>query len=220
MRAAVGVFLRQPTAWLLLLGALGSWTWRASLGPVRWSDLAIVAGFAAVFPLLEWVIHTSLLHWRPRTIGGVTFDPLVARKHRAHHEEPRQLDLIFIPLPALAGAAVLVGALGWAIPSARLGASFVATVVTAGLVYEWTHYLIHTDYRPRHAPYRALWRHHRLHHYKNEHYWFTVTTAGTADRLLRTQPAANAVPTSPTARDLLGTRLEPAAGEAAADPAS
>jgi sterol desaturase/sphingolipid hydroxylase (fatty acid hydroxylase superfamily) len=66
-----------------------------------------------------------------------------------------------------------------------LGATFAAIAVSLGLVYEWVHYLVHTDYRPRTAPYRAIWRHHRLHHYKNEHYWFTVTTTNTADRLLR-----------------------------------
>ena len=41
------------------------------------------------------------------------------------------------------------------------------------MVYEWCHYLIHTDYKPKTAVYRAIWRNHRLHHFKNEHYWFT-----------------------------------------------
>ena len=54
-----------------------------------------------------------------------------------------------------------------------------------GLCYEWTHYLIHSDYKPKTRVYRAIWRNHRNHHYKNEHYWFTVTSSGTADRVLR-----------------------------------
>ena len=70
--------------------------------------------------------------------------------------------------------------------------------------YEWTHYLIHSDHRPRTRAYRAVWRNHRLHHYKNEHYWFTVTTAGTADRLFGTYPDPETVPTSPTAKNLHG----------------
>ena len=41
-----------------------------------------------------------------------------------------------------------------------------------------------------------MWRNHRLHHYKNEHYWFTVTSAGTADRLFGTYPDPETVPTS------------------------
>ena len=47
-----------------------------------------------------------------------------------------------------------------------------------------------------------MWRNHRLHHYKNEHYWFTVTSSGTADRLFGTYPDAGEVTTSKTVRDL------------------
>ena len=47
---------------------------------------------------------------------------------------------------------------------------------------------MHSDYRPQSRWLRSVWRNHRLHHYKNEHYWFTVTTAGTADRLFGTYP--------------------------------
>jgi len=75
------------------------------------------------------------------------------------------------------------------------------SVTVLGLGYEWTHYLVHSDYRPRSRAYRAVWRNHRLHHYKNEHYWFTVTTAATADRVLGTYPDPAEVGTSPTVRD-------------------
>ena len=92
----------------------------------------------------------------------------------------------------------------FAFPRLGLGLTFLMTVATLGLCYEWTHFLIHTDYKPRHALYRAIWRNHRHHHYKNEHYWFTVTSSGTADRLLGTHPDPATVPTSPTARHLHG----------------
>jgi sterol desaturase/sphingolipid hydroxylase (fatty acid hydroxylase superfamily) len=197
-------FGRHPTPWLLAAAAVGTVGWRVSLGGWGLADLAVVGAYLAVFPLIEWVLHTSLLHWRPRALGPFTLDPLVARKHREHHADPEDLELIFIPLPALLTAGAFIGLLAWVAPP-PYGATFAAVAVVLGLVYEWVHYLVHTDYRPRSAPYRAIWRHHRLHHYKNEHYWFTVTTTSTADRLLGTQPAPNEVPTSPTARDLLGT---------------
>ncbi|MEX1178456.1 MAG: sterol desaturase family protein [Nitriliruptor sp.] len=165
----------------------------------------IAGGFVAAFPFIEWVAHTSLLHWRPREVAGLTIDPLVARKHRDHHADPEDLDLILLPLSVLLVTAAAVALLAWALPSPRAGLTLASTVTVVGLVYEWVHYLVHTEYRPRTAAYRAIWRHHRLHHYKNEHYWFTVTTCSTADRLLGTQPDARDVPTSPTARDLLGT---------------
>ena len=55
-----------------------------------------------------------------------------------------------------------------------------------------------------------MWRNHRLHHYKNEHYWFTVTSAGTADRLLGTYPDPAEVRTSKTVKNL--HQLEASAG--------
>ena len=82
--------------------------------------------------------------------------------------------------------------------------SLLVSVYALMFGYEWTHYLVHSDYRPRTRAYRAVWRNHRLHHYKNEHYWFTVTTAGTADRLFGTYPDPESVPTSPTAKNLHG----------------
>ena len=72
------------------------------------------------------------------------------------------------------------------------------------LGYEWTHYLVHTDYKPRGRAYKAVWRSHRLHHFKNEHYWFSVTTSGTSDRVLGTYPDPGTVDTSPTAKNLHG----------------
>ena len=53
--------------------------------------------------------------------------------------------------------------------------------------------------------YKAVWRSHRLHHFKNEHYWFSVTTSGTSDRVLGTYPDPATVETSPTAKNLHGS---------------
>jgi sterol desaturase/sphingolipid hydroxylase (fatty acid hydroxylase superfamily) len=69
------------------------------------------------------------------------------------------------------------------------------------LGYEWTHFLIHSAYRPKRALCRGIWRAHRLHHYRNERFWFGVTVH-LADRVLRTYPAREAVPPSATARTL------------------
>jgi hypothetical protein len=201
---AARTFATRPQPWLLVAAVAIAWVSRALYGGFGWSDLFIVVGYLAAFPFVEWVVHTTLLHWKPREVGGRTIDPLVARKHREHHVDPKQLDLIFIPIPAMASVAVSLAVLVWLLPTGA-GLTLAAVVTAAGLVYEWTHYLVHTDYRPRSAAYRAIWRHHRLHHYKNENYWFTVTTAHTADRVLGTEPDPRDVPNSPTARDLLGT---------------
>ena len=78
--------------------------------------------------------------------------------------------------------------------------ALVLTTITA-LTYEWVHYLTHTSYRAKGRWYRRLWRLHRLHHFKNEKYWFGVTRHF-GDVVLKTLPDPDAVETSDTARTL------------------
>ena len=201
-------FLRHPTPWLLAGALFAAVVARITVGDWQWSDAALPFVVLAVFPFFEWMIHVVVLHWKPRRIAGFTLDPMLARKHREHHVDPRIVKLIFIPLQSLFGAlasALLVAFV--LIPRTGLGLTFLVVLFTIGLVYEWTHYLVHTDYKAKTALYRMIWRNHRLHHFKNEHYWFGVSTPGTADRVLGTYPDAQDVPTSPTAKNLHGQRV-------------
>ena len=172
-------------------------------------EWAIPAALLAAFPLIEWVVHVVVLHWRPRDLGPLRVDSLLARKHRAHHADPRDLPLVFIPTPVLAWLLPAYVLLAWALmPTTSSAFTLLVSVYAIMAGYEWVHYLVHSDYRPRSRWFRHVWRNHRLHHYKNEHYWFGVATAGTADRLLRTYPTPADVATSPTVRALHGsTRL-------------
>lgn len=182
LAAQVTVLLAARLAW-------GSWS-RA--------DAVVVLALLAVNPFTEWVIHVFVLHcpanggWRDRIAGY---------SHRRHHEDPRDLRFQFIH-PAVIYGGMVVGAvivLGFRTPAALTGVAFAAVLT---LVYEWVHFLIHTDYAPKHAPYRRLHRAHRLHHFRNEQYWLGVTTR-TADRVLRTNPRKEDVPISPTAKTAL-----------------
>ena len=176
-------FWRYPSPWMITAALVLTLAARVVAGDWRLGDLWGPVVLVALFPVLEWVVHVFVLHWRPRAVAGVTLDTLLARKHREHHADPRDVPLVFIPWQAL---------------------SFMLAVAVLGLAYEWTHYLVHSDYKPRTVAYKAVWRNHRLHHYKNEHYWFTVTTTSTADRLFGTYPDPASVETSPTAKDLHG----------------
>ncbi len=180
---------------------------RVALGRWSWWDLLAPALIVAAQPFTEWVIHVFLLHFRPRRVRGRTLDPLVARKHRDHHADPRDVSLVFVPMPALLLLVLgLAAVLLLALPLARALSALVAAYAML-FAYEWTHYLIHTAYRPRHVPYRAVWRAHRNHHFRNEHYWFGVTMH-LADRVLGTFPERGDVEVSPTARTLgVETRL-------------
>ncbi len=169
----------------------------------RWArrEALIPAAIVALQPFTEWTIHVFLLHFRPRRVAGITIDPLVARKHRAHHADPKDLELVFVPLPALAVLMAGIAAGSLASLPRRRALTAVTSAYSVLLGYEWTHFLIHTAYRPRSAAYRYVWRAHRNHHYRNEHYWFGVTMH-TADHLLGTFPERSEVEVSATARTL------------------
>ena len=200
-------FMRHPSPWMLAGLLTVTATARVALGDPRSGDLVAPLVLLALFPLVEWLVHVFVLHWRPRRVGPVTLDTQLARKHREHHASPRDVPLVFIPWQTLAALLVVVPTLALlAFPRPHQALTFVATVAVAGLVYEWVHYLVHSDYQPRSRAYRAVHRHHRLHHFKNENYWLTVTSAHTADRLLGTDPDPATVPTSPTAKNLHALR--------------
>lgn len=175
---------------------------RLFLGGWSWWDLAVVAGLIAAEPFIEWLIHVFILHWKPKRFLGRDLDPLVARKHRAHHSDPRKTEWIFVPLPVLAKAMPLTGlAYLLVFPTLRLGMTAITGATAILLTYEWTHYLIHSRYKPRTRVYRYIWKAHRLHHFKNENYWFGVTNP-LGDHVLGTFPEKEEVETSATCRNL------------------
>lgn len=207
--ATFRAFWGYPSPWMILAYVVGPALARGLVGGWALADVWAPLVFLGLFPVIEWLIHVFILHWRPRDIGRVHLDSLLARDHRRHHADPRDVPLVFIPWRALVW--VIVGGVVLPLAIGRLFGAGYGGILTYELVtalallgYEWTHYLIHSDYRPRTRLYKAVWRNHRLHHYKNEHYWFSVTTSGTSDRLLGTYPDPGSVPTSPTAKNLHG----------------
>ena len=200
---AVREFSTHPSPWMIVATLTAALAARVVVGDWQLTDALVPAVMLALFPFFEWLVHVVVLHWRPRRLGGVTVDSLLARKHREHHGDPREVSLVFIPWQALTWILPVAGAVAvLAFPRTGLGLTFLVCLGALGLGYEWCHYLIHSDYKPKTRFYRAIWRNHRQHHFKNEHYWFTVTSSGTADRVLGTDPDPATVASSPTAKNL------------------
>ena len=89
----------------------------------------------------------------------MTIDPLLAREHRAHHVDPRNITLIFIPAKSLRwGIPLTVAVALLAFPRLGMGLTYLVFISALGLYYEWTHYLIHSDYKPKTRVYHAIWR--------------------------------------------------------------
>jgi hypothetical protein len=204
LRDAAREFVKHPSPWMIWAVLVAAVVARIVVGDWQLTDAVVPLVMLALFPFFEWMIHVFILHWRPKRVGPLTIDPLLSREHRAHHVDPRSIPLIFIPWKSLASwvLPLTVGVALLAFPRLGMGLTYLVCIAVAGLAYEWTHYLIHTDYKPKTRVYKAIWRNHRNHHYKNEHFWFTVTSSGTADRVLRTYPDPATVENSPTVKNL------------------
>lgn len=203
LRDAFHIFTHQRSARVIATLLLGVLVARVAVGGIgRW-DLAVLGLLVLLQPFSEWVIHVGVLHWRPRRLGRLTLDTQLASEHRAHHRAPHDPRHWYIPLRGgLLGFALAAALAALLMPTVGLWLSFLVGMFGLALVYEWTHYLCHSSHRPRSRLYKRLWRHHRLHHFKNEHYWMGVTNP-LGDRVLGTMPEPKDVETSPTCRDLL-----------------
>jgi hypothetical protein len=202
LRASASVFARYGSPRIILLVAVGAVVARLVMQSWSLGDLLVCVGILAVEPFVEWVIHVFLLHFKPRSLLGRRIDPLFAKRHRMHHRDPRNIPLVFVPLPVLFAFLAILFAIAWfAFPTRALTMTAFSTFTSFLFGYEWTHFLIHSPYVPRSRIFRTVWRAHILHHYKNEKYWFGVTNP-IADHVLRTHPAKEQVESSPTARTL------------------
>jgi Fatty acid hydroxylase superfamily len=196
---AAGIFGATFSARLLAPIVVAGLVVRIALGGWSGWDAAVASGILALQPFTEWVIHVTVLHWKPRTVGRITVDPLGARRHRQHHRDPKILGLVLVPRPILVVSCVAqVPFYLLVAPTARLAVTAMATSSAMYLMYEWTHFLIHSSYRPKGRYYRYIYRAHRLHHFRNEKFWFGVTVH-LADHVLRTFPGKDDVPVSATA---------------------
>jgi len=205
-------FLRKESPWALGLGILVLVVLRLIVGDFSWRDGVAVAAMLAVYPFGEWAIHVYLLHAKPFRIRGREVETVAARAHRAHHGDPNDLDMVLlywwqaaflmlvaVPLTIAVGA-LLVTVFAGPVPFGALLSAAIAGYCMV-FVYEWTHFLIHTAYVPNSSAYKTIWRNHRLHHFKNEHFWHGITN-NLSDRVLGTNPDQREVPKSETARTL------------------
>ncbi|WP_052367724.1 sterol desaturase family protein [Algiphilus aromaticivorans] len=201
-RTAIGALARYPSPRLIagfIAIAIGL---RASLGGWQTADALMLLLGVTVWPFLEWFLHKHLLHVKPWEIFGRRVDPDFARRHRAHHREPWRPELIVLPPYVHFTFGPLLLALGWwAAPDPALAMSALVGYGFAALNYEWTHFMVHTRIQPQNRYYQGLFRAHRMHHFRNEKYWYGFTLTS-VDRMLGTGPDPDVTPRSEHCRDL------------------
>ena len=202
LRSAAGIFGGETNPRVIAAMLLAAVVARMFLARWTLGDLLVALVILALEPFTEWVTHVTVLHLRPFNVRGRSIELHIARRHRLHHMDPKRIKHVLIPQGVLLRLVVFAVPLYYLVtPTLRQALTGLVTSYAMLLTYEWTHFLIHSTYVPRSRYYRYIWRAHRLHHFKNEKYWFGVTVH-LADHVLRTFPQRDAVETSPTARTL------------------
>lgn len=206
--ATAGAFFKAfygyMSPWILTALALGLIGLRVYLGNWHAADLIAPLCIVAFWPVQEWLIHAYILHMKPMTIFGRTFDLSVGRSHRAHHANPSDLSDITINKEVFPTVVPVLMALAyWLFPTAELATGALATYFALALHYEFCHFLGHTTWCPPFEYYRRRQRMHRLHHYRDEKLWWGVST-GLGDWLLGTAPDLKTVEKSPTVHNVHG----------------
>lgn len=184
-KRAVGSELARHASPYVLVGAIAlPASARVGRGGLTPGDLLALAVVIVAQPFVEWWLHRHVLHARARRVIGVSIDPGAA--HRGHHEAPDDVGGALLgagyAVADAAGVAVVVGLVTLA--TAPLVGSIpvraMLTAIAAGevalAVYEWSHLLVHSGYRPRTAWFRGLRANHRRHHFRDDTRSFGITS--------------------------------------------
>lgn len=121
--------------------------------------------------LFEYVMHRFIFHFiaeSPRT------QRIVYIIHGNHHEYPRDRERLFMPpVPSFIIASVIFTSMYLLMGTHVF--MFFPGFILGYLMYGTMHYAIHA-WNPPVKWMKPLWRNHHLHHYKNDHRGFGVST--------------------------------------------
>ncbi|XRB11540.1 fatty acid hydroxylase [Pseudoscourfieldia marina] len=198
LREAVTTFAQHATPQCIALGLTAQLAARIALTPdvipqLSQQDVVVAACVASFWLFQEWFVHRWLLHspfeWFGKDI------------HVGHHNNPYyhvSIDGPGLIVPAMLTSFVVFRLIlfpnNWSLALTGCSVYYVM-----GLLYEWTHYLVHTKYVPKSSFARAIRRHHMLHHCRNENYYLGFTLPA-VDSLFGTAPNPRSIPMTDLAR--------------------
>jgi sterol desaturase/sphingolipid hydroxylase (fatty acid hydroxylase superfamily) len=126
--------------------------------------------------LFEYLIHRFLFHHIAETERGKKINYIL---HGNHHEYPRDKQRLFMPaVPSIIIASTIFALMyGIALPLGIKQSvfAFFPGFMLGYLIYGTMHYAIHA-WNPPFKWMKGLWRNHHLHHYKQDHRGFGVSS--------------------------------------------
>jgi sterol desaturase/sphingolipid hydroxylase (fatty acid hydroxylase superfamily) len=128
-------------------------------------------GGVAFWTLFEYIMHRFAFHYDAETEKSRRF---IYVMHGNHHEYPRDKNRLFMPpLPSILISTTLFG-ICYLIMGVH-AFMFMPGFIFGYLLYGSMHYAIHA-WNPPFKWMKGLWRNHHLHHYKDDHKGFGVSS--------------------------------------------
>lgn len=136
-----------------------------------WHIIILFLAGMFFWTFFEYIMHRFIFHW-------VTESPraqkVVYVMHGNHHHYPRDRERLFMPpVPSIILASLIFGLLFLVMGNYAFG--FFPGFMLGYLLYGSMHYAIHA-WNPPFKWMKPLWRNHHLHHYKDDHHGFGVST--------------------------------------------
>ena len=143
----------------------------ARLGFPALKIVLVFLGGMLFWSLFEYIAHRFLFHMIANSGRAQRF---IYTLHGNHHHYPRDRQRLFMPpIPSLIIASPVFGLTCLLMGSNTL--MFFPAFILGYLMYGTMHYAIHA-WNPPFKWMKGLWRNHHLHHYKNEHNGFGVSS--------------------------------------------
>lgn len=192
-------FFFFPDITILLVLIVGSIGWQVWSG-LTWGVLIVFALGMLTFMFSEYLTHRFVFHLKPPKNPFLL--KMLKRLHYDHHTDPNDLHLLFLPLwYSLPNLSVLAIIFYLIVGSWGLTLAFASGLMMMLFLYEWKHYVAHRPIKPRTKFGKWVKKTHILHHFKNENFWYGVSTPF-VDVLFGTLKNEKNVETSKTAKDL------------------
>ena len=138
--------------------------------PVARIALIFLAGMF-FWTLFEYMMHRFIFHWVAESDRA---QKIVYVIHGNHHHFPRDRERLFMPpVPSLIMASLVLGLMNLVMGTGTF--MFFPGFMMGYLFYGSMHYAIHA-WNPPFKWMKSLWRNHHLHHYKDDHRGFGVST--------------------------------------------
>ncbi|WEK36700.1 MAG: sterol desaturase family protein [Candidatus Pseudobacter hemicellulosilyticus] len=159
--------------WGMYLPVFVGMPWYAvsRLGYPGWRMALIYLGGMFFWTFFEYIMHRYIFHMIADSQRAQKFIYIM---HGNHHHYPRDRERLFMPpVPSLIIASAIFGIMYLIMRNNAF--MFFPGFILGYLMYGSMHYAIHA-WNPPFKWMKPLWRNHHLHHYKDEHKGYGVST--------------------------------------------